>query len=118
LTPQSVQKFNDYVQKVVNDADYAEKLSTAQKLRKKLRKRIKNGTPMEKRALEGFIQINPNDTSINDYINVAEETLRGFKPLTDKNYKRLNIQRITDFTDSQVTNLFTKEFPGNTETLS
>src|SRR5690606_22360224 len=75
LTPQSVQKFNDYVQKVVNDADYAEKLSTAQKLRKKLRKRIKNGTPMEKRALEGFIQINPNDTSINDYINVAEETL-------------------------------------------
>lgn len=117
LTPKSLEKYNDYVQKVVADANYSDKVAQANSLRKKIRKRAKNATPKEKQAFKEFIQINPEEVNIDNYIKIAEETTQGFRSVTDKNYKPLNLQTLNDFTANEVTTLFTKEFPDNTEAV-
>lgn len=81
LTPKSIESFNKFVSKVVEDADYADKLSQARTYRKKIRSKKKsdNRSFREKAAMSQFAKINPTQvTDINEYNELASQLDKPF----------------------------------------
>lgn len=76
--PLAVSRFVDRMVKVFNDAEYAEKVSEAQKISKKIAKSIKNADvqPSNRNMAKNFLLVNPRDVdNIDEYLDKAKEVL-------------------------------------------
>ena len=76
--PLAVSRFVDRMVKVFNDAEYAEKVSEAQKIAKKIAKSIKNADvqPSNRNMAKNFLLVNPRDVdNIDEYLDKAKEVL-------------------------------------------
>jgi hypothetical protein len=76
--PLAVSRFVDRMIKVFNDAEYAEKVSEAQKIAKRIAKSIKNADvqPSNRNMAKNFLLVNPRDVdNIDEYLDKAKEVL-------------------------------------------
>lgn len=83
FTPGSVSNLNSFVDKVAEDADYAEKLQQAKNLRKTVSKKGKSTLRdfREKELTRVFKQINPEEVdNIDEYNAIGQSLAEGFKP--------------------------------------
>lgn len=77
-----IDKFTSYVTKVVNDANYTEKLNTANRFKGLIKKAasVKGKQVNLVAAAREFLNINPNDIeNIDGYISIANKVLNGVK---------------------------------------
>jgi hypothetical protein len=90
-TPGSISRFNDFVTKVTGNAEYAEKLDNASKLRKKIKNkaRAEGLTYKERDALKEFFKVDPDVVDVNQYLTEAQKVHDAFGPV--KNRPVLNI---------------------------
>jgi hypothetical protein len=104
FTPGSQSKLGAFIDKVVTDAKYAEKLGEAKRLQKRLKKfgRQKNeNTPIIYKVLaRSFSRIDPNQTQdIDEYLDKANSVIDTFKPVKSDNYKAVNKSDTEDYID-------------------
>lgn len=75
--PTKVQEFNEYLDKVMKDAEYATKIEQAFELKSKIRKETKNAKQLFKQLAKSFNKINPNMVEdIDEYNRIAEDMVR------------------------------------------
>ena len=84
FTAGSVSKLGQFIDKVATDAEYAEKLDTAQKIQKRIKSKKNTGTPREKDALTEFSKIDPSEVDIDKYLAAANEITPSFRPVTNR----------------------------------
>lgn len=101
FTPGSVSKLNDFIRKVVNDADYAAKVRKADSLRVKL-KGIKTESLPERELIRKFKQIDPAEVDIDAYLAQAEAVANTKK-------KAPQIKEINEYVLSTIKDIYTKE---------
>lgn len=99
----SVMNFNSFVDRVANDADYADNLSKARELNKKLRKLSKrqgNEAPNINisNAAKQFATIDPENTSIREHLLKGEQLLSALTNPSAKNYSMADIDSINEYT--------------------
>ena len=86
--PKMVNRFIDYMDKVYNDADYQNKLTNANKLRKKIRRLSKNNEATLVEVSNTFKNIDPSKVNnIEQYIEKAESLVEG---LTKSNRRKIS----------------------------
>lgn len=84
FTPGSVSKLNTFIDKVVGDAQYAEKLGAAKRGVKNIRSsaKTKGLTVPEKKLIGAFLTLNPTEVDIDPYLEKMNQILDSFKPAT------------------------------------
>jgi hypothetical protein len=71
--PEMVKRFNDYVAKVFDKAEYIDKVERATRMKNKIKKNLKGASNPFAIAAKGFSQLNPKWVEdIDDYIEVAQ----------------------------------------------
>lgn len=71
--PEMVKRFNDYVAKVFDKAEYIDKVERATKMKNKIKKNLKGASNPFAIAAKGFSQLNPKWVEdIDDYMEVAQ----------------------------------------------
>jgi hypothetical protein len=71
--PEMVKRFNDYVAKVFDKAEYIDKVDRATKMKNKIKKNLKGASNPFAIAAKGFSQLNPKWVEdIDDYMEVAQ----------------------------------------------
>ena len=111
---ESVNRFLSYASKVFDDAEYADKLKTANTLRKKIKPKSDSDTlPLSIRNLvKSFSKISPSAVSdIDKYNKIAESVWQAVKPglirenkdgtITDSSKKAVNIESVNKYIESQ-----------------
>lgn len=111
FTPGSFNKLNTFIDKVVGDAQYAETLAKARSLQKRVKKfgrQKSESTPISYKVLaRQFSRLNPSDiSSLDEYIEKANEIVGGFRPINAPNYAAPNTSNIESYIDK---NLKTQE---------
>lgn len=109
LSPESINNFNTFVDKVVNDAKFAEKVSKANKAVKVIKKQLPKATNKERAALKVFTALDP-ETDIDQYVSIADDVRRSLLPKRNKNYKPLQLTPVNQFIDQVTSDLYKKEF--------
>lgn len=101
FTPGSASKLNAFIDRVVADAEYAEKLGVAKRGIKKIKKRIgdkKNTTVPEQKAFSDFLQIDPQEVAdIDEYGAALEKILDSGKPV-GKGFKATPLSEVSEYT--------------------
>src|SRR5690606_14987244 len=88
------------------------------KLRKRIKSRLKNATPPEKKSLSRLLSINPEDVNIDEFNRVANEVTQSYRSVTDKKHVPLKLRNVDEFVEGEVNSLFAKEFPDNKDILT
>lgn len=101
FTPGSFSKLNAFIDKVVGDAQYAEKLASARSVQKRLRRfgRQKNEKiPVNYKILaRSFSQIKPAEVKdIDEYLAKADEVIAAFRPV-DAGHVAPNVTEMEDY---------------------
>lgn len=108
FTPGSVSKLNSFIEKVADNADYAEKLQKAKELRKAVTKKGKSTVrDFRERDLSSiFRRINPEEVdNIDEYNTIAESLKEGFKP-----NQVVNLEEAHKSLKDMVTKMYRNEF--------
>jgi hypothetical protein len=104
----SLEKFNDYVDNVVNNAEFAEKIREAREKRKKLktlgRSKSLTQTPELRKLARKFAAMDisefesaKGDRSIDSYLKMADEILNGALPVKNENYKPADLTAVNRY---------------------
>lgn len=90
--PGSISKLNSYIDKVSQDADYADKVSKAITSQKQIRSKLSDRLSFrEKETIKRFLKIKPQDViDIQEYNTLAETIKQGVKPQNKKTPLNLN----------------------------
>lgn len=102
FTPGSVSKLGDFTDKVVADAEYADKLQESRNIAKKLKKLAKSEGALQnyKGAAKMFASIKPDDVDIDAHLEAGRELLGGMSTVGTAKYKAANIGKISSYLES------------------
>lgn len=91
FTPGSFNKLNTYIDKVVADANYADKEQQAYELRSKIKAKAKTLPPNLKTVVKDFSSLDPEYFgSLDEYLAVANEINNGLLSPKEEGYKPIN----------------------------
>jgi hypothetical protein len=99
FTPGSISKLNTFIDKVSEDAVYADKISEARSTISAIKKSTKNKDVSQqvKGLAKIFASINPEDVDIDKHLNWATQISNGLKSPTNPNYKIFNVGEAQDY---------------------
>jgi hypothetical protein len=100
FTPGSISRLNTYIDRVTQDAEYADKISEAQSINKKIRKLSKQSTGnLQKYTGVGksFASINPEDTFINKHLELGRKILSGLTTPEKPGYSAFNVAEAEEY---------------------
>lgn len=104
FTPGSYSKLNTFIEKVVNDAQYAEKIAQGKSLQKRIKKfgrQKAEKIPVNYKVIaRQFGKINPTELqNIDEYLEKAESVIGGFRPVENERYRAINVSDAEDYID-------------------
>lgn len=103
FTPGSISRLNDYIDKVSGDAEYADKISEAQSINKRLRRLARSAsgsnTQNYKSIAKAFASINPEDSFINPHLKLGREILSGLSNTSTTKYSPFNVEEAKEYID-------------------
>lgn len=127
FTPGSYSKLQTYIDKVVENANYADKIEQAENLRSRIRKQAKGSTLPQniKNVSKDFAKLDVDSFDVDEYIQLADHVVNGLKPTSNSKYKafdefavrkKINVQRqiqereqlrqeLGDFTEEEIADI-------------
>lgn len=99
FTPGSISRLNTFIDKVSQDAEYADKVSQVKALTSKIRKSAKSPTTLQnlKGIARTFAGINPEDVDVERHLDLATKISAGLLPPSNPNYQAFNTAEVQDY---------------------
>jgi hypothetical protein len=101
FTPGSFSRFQTFLDRIVEDADYADNLSTAQQINKQIRKAVRGESVPQnyKNVATRFSKIPVTETMIQQHLKLGQDILRAVKGQTTKGPTSFNVDEATQYVD-------------------